>query len=107
MDGAIYVHNEVKPSFLERYQNIYHNKSQLAFAAMAYEFAALVGELFNQNAKELSAEKIIEKFSKVKPREGVATGKYQYVETPEGDRYFKFPIVVKEVAGDHYKILQH
>lgn len=105
MNGAVYVHNEVQSSFIERYESIYHNKSQIAFGAMAYEFAILVGNLFTKNDQELSADKIMEKFSQVKPQEGKATGGFQYMQTEEGDRYFRFPIVLKEVEGERYKII--
>ena len=105
MEGAVYVHNEVTPEFVERYQKAFGNQSQLAFAAMAYEFASLVGELFNGNGAALSSDEIIGKLSEVKSRKGLAMGNFQFVATKSGGRYFDFPIAVKKVHAGSYEVI--
>lgn len=107
MAGAVYVHNKVEPSFIERYQNLYGNQSELAFGAMAYEFASLSGELFNDNGPILSADQIMKKLMETKVREGKATGQYKFIQTSDGDRHFSFPMAVKQIQDDDtYKLIK-
>ena len=97
MNGAIYVHNLVSSKYIERYQMIFGNQSQLAFGGMAYEFASLVGDTFNIEGNNLSSNEMQEKLKKIKYREGKVMGIFGYTETEIGGKYFNFPIAIKMV----------
>jgi ABC-type branched-subunit amino acid transport system substrate-binding protein len=105
MEGATFTSIDIKEPFLKRYKETFHNESQLAFGAPAYEFAITVGELFNDKGGELTAEEIIKNFSTVTFREGVASGPYKYVNDAKAGQYFQFPVVVKEIQKNGFKIL--
>jgi len=106
MDGIPFSGIEIRPEFIKRYKAIYHSESQLAFGAPAYEFAITVGELFGKNSANLSAEEIVNKFSLVSPRPGVAAGPYKYINDSKVGQYFQFPIVIKKIKGDAFEIAQ-
>ncbi len=105
MEGGVYVHNLIEPSFIENYEKAYGNQSQLAFGAMSYEFAELVGDLFGDKKEPPAAQQIIAAFAAVGVRTGKATGAFRLVQEKNGDRYFNFPFAVKEVHGTSYRIL--
>lgn len=99
MNGAIYAHNTVTQSFRERYIKNFGNDLQTAYAANAYEFAMMVGELFNQSTNT-EPKKIIAELSSYPGREGV-TGRYQLLESEFGDKYFDFPVSIKRINGEN------
>jgi len=107
MNGAVYVHNQVESSFVDRYQATFGNQSQLAFGGMAYEFASTVGGLFNIGGSQLSSEQVLEKFSLLTSQSGKAMGSYRFTRSANGDRYFDFLAAVKEVRDGSYRILKN
>jgi branched-chain amino acid transport system substrate-binding protein len=106
MNGVVFASVDTKDDFLRRYKEIFHNESQLAFAAPAYELAMTLGELFNDRQGSLSGEDIVKKFASVGQRQGVAAGPYRYVNDVEAGQYFQFPIVVKKIAGDKFEVIR-
>lgn len=103
MNGSIYTHNTVTPFFKKHYEDNFNDASQLGFGALAYEFAVLVGDLFNISSKKLEPVEIINSFTQVKGRIGTAAGPYTYIDSPVVGKYFHFPIELKEVTTDGYK----
>lgn len=104
MQKALYTFNIASDKYFERYTSKFNNSSQLGFGALAYEFATLVGELFNSK-KSISGEDIILSFSNIKNHLGLAAGNYSFVENSEVGNYFEFPIKLKEVTKDSYKTI--
>ena len=82
------------------------NESQLAFAAPAYELAMTLGVLFNGERGNLSGDQIVNKFSSVAERQGVAAGPYRYINDSKTGQYFQFPIVVKKIVGNNFEAIQ-
>ncbi len=105
MEGAMFVGNAVKPDFAERFRKHFGAESQLSFAAMAYEFTVLVGELFGE-ADPLTKEEIITRFVDVPPRDGRAVKRYRFVESPEQGKYFDFPLTLKRVKGLRFEEME-
>jgi ABC-type branched-subunit amino acid transport system substrate-binding protein len=103
MNGVIFSSIAIKGVFLRRYQGIFHNESQLAFGAAAYEFAMTVGKLFNDSHRGLSEDEIVRKFASVPEQDGVASGPYRYVNDPKAGQYFQFPVVVKKIVGEGFE----
>lgn len=107
MEGVPFASIEIRDSFIQRYKSLFHNESQIAFGAPAYEFALTIGELFNSlKHQRLSADEIVRKFSEVSPTEGVAAGPYRYVNSPSAGQYFQFPIVIKKIVGEGFVVVR-
>lgn len=102
MEGKVFASIKIKPDFIKRYKAAFHNESQLSFAAPAYEFAIVVGELFNAGGRKMSADEIMKSFSSVSFREGTASGPYKYVNDPLTGQYFQFPVTMKKISGDTF-----
>ncbi len=105
MEGVHFASINIKPKFIDYYKSIYKNESQLAFGAPAYELALTIGELFNQANPKPMGREIIKSFSKVTSREGVASGPYKYVNDSEAGQYFQFPVVMKQIRGDRFEVV--
>jgi branched-chain amino acid transport system substrate-binding protein len=106
MNGVVFASVDIKEDFLRRYKGIFHNESQLAFAAPAYELAMTLGELFNGNQGNLSGDEVVKKFALVTQRQGVAAGPYRYVNDAKAGQYFQFPIVMKKIVGDKFEVIR-
>lgn len=98
MDGAFYAHLHVDPHFRDHYMQEYGNDIEVTYAANSYEFAAMAGRLFGSLERSLSAEEIIEAFSKVPAGRG-ANGRYRFRETAQTGKYFEFEMAVKKIEG--------
>lgn len=106
MNGVVFTSIDIKDAFLRRYKEIFHNESQLAFGAPAYELTMTVGELFNTSGSKISADDIVKRFSTVVSRDGVASGPYRYVNEPSAGQYFQFPVVVKKIMNENFEVLR-
>jgi ABC-type branched-subunit amino acid transport system substrate-binding protein len=104
MEGAIYIHNDISPAFHKRYLSEYGNDTQIPWSANAYDFAILAGELLNGLPKIKSKEKILALFRDFAPREG-AGGKFKFVHSDSFGGYFEYPVVVKQVTNDDFKVI--
>ncbi len=83
----------------------YGNESAIAFAGPAYEFAYLVGRLFNRQAPVLP-EQVISRFASVGTGEGSASGPYRFIDSPLVGKYFQFPLVVKRIEGKRFAVVE-
>ena len=106
MNGLMFTSINIKAAFLKKYKELFHNESQLAFGAPAYEFAITVGELFNKRGGALTADEIIQGFSTVTSKDGVASGPYGYVNDAKAGQYFRFPISVKRIVGEGFEVVR-
>jgi ABC-type branched-subunit amino acid transport system substrate-binding protein len=102
MDGVEFSSISIKEPFRKRYREIFKRENSLSFGAAAYEFAVVAGELYNREVRTLTADQVMEKLSSQGPREGIASGPYRYINTPETGQYFQFPVVIKKVKGDRF-----
>ncbi len=101
MEGAVYANNSVDTAFAERYRAQFDNDVQLTYAGSGYDFAMLACSTVNINH---SAQEIIHELESETIREGIL-GQYNFVQNEDGDRYFKYPVVLKQVAGTTYGTL--
>jgi ABC-type branched-subunit amino acid transport system substrate-binding protein len=100
MSGAIFSAPHATKEFRARYVNIFGNDLQVAWAAMAYEFASLTGRLFSKIDVELKPEQIIERYKGVVGEQGEAA-RFRYNESGEGAG-FDFNVVSQEVVGNSF-----
>ena len=99
MEGAVFANNEVDASFGARYIQRYGDDVQLTYAGNGYDFAMLACE----SVKGMrTPEAIVSALGSQRARRGML-GEYRYVEGADGDRYFKFPIVLKAIEGDTFR----
>lgn len=97
MEGAFFVHGKVDQRFQERYQEVFGGTAEISYAAQAYEFARLVGDLGGKSPA-VRHLRLLEAIRNSGVRDGVV-GQYRYKESAEGDRYFEFPLVVKAIRN--------
>ena len=100
MTGAVYPALSVDPDFRRRYMAKFNTDVQISFAANAYDFAILIGELFNKRAGQITKEEIIESLKAVRLQKGVE-GEYSYLETSEAGGGFEFLISIREIRSDN------
>lgn len=93
VEGALFANTTVDPDFRTRYQQRFGSIDQLVDAALAYEFAVLVKDLFRGQPKPDSPEAFLSKFALTSSRNGIC-GKYFYRNSPETGQYFSFPMAV-------------
>lgn len=103
MDGAVFAHNFVDEEFRQRYIANFGNDYQIPWAANAYDFATLAGELLSRG--ETTGEGILQAASKIPERRGVG-GLYHFVEQAAGDKFFRYPIGIYRIFGDDYHLLK-
>ena len=96
MEGAFFAGNEVSPEFLTRYRSRFGEDSQNSFAAMAYEFVRLLGDLLASHS-ELSGKEAFQLFQKSEPRVGKAVPSLRFVDSVSEGKHFEFPLIIKTV----------
>ena len=74
---------------------------QIPWAANAYDFAVLMGEVFSALKASPSAEDILKEATDFESREGVG-GKYVFVNSNKLGKYFEYPIGVYKVINNGY-----
>ena len=105
MEGTVYAGHPVNASFREKYIKKYDNDFGIAYAGLAYDFMHLIRDLFKDLDKSLlSADKILELFSNINPREGVL-GKYAFKNDEKGGKYYEYPLAIKEVSGSGTNVI--
>lgn len=101
MEGVLFVHNDVSPEFEDLYVKRFGNDIQIPWAANAFDFSLLIGELFNTLDKTPSAERILTLLSSARMQNG-AGGPFTFVDSPSHGKYFEYPIVVKKISGGDF-----
>lgn len=99
IQGAIFPDLKVDPAFRKRYFNEFGNDIQIAFAANAYDVAALVAKNFAERAAgEISSEEVIARLNSAIPIKG-AHSEFRYSESADAGAAFESPIIVRRVEG--------
>jgi branched-chain amino acid transport system substrate-binding protein len=99
MEGAVFTNNAATESFRSAYTLKFGNDVQLAYAANAYDFAALSAQLFGKfDTSSLSSEEIIKRYSQVPPMQGVS-GPYYFKDNKAEGKHFEFDIVVRQIQN--------
>jgi len=100
MDGAFLAHHITSPSFRSTYVQRYGNDFQIAYASQGYDLANLVASLFaNHQGRIPAAEEVLSRLRASGRRRGMS-GDFEFTSSPDGDEFFRFPIVVKRIRGD-------
>lgn len=102
MEGAVFATLGITPIFESQYVAKYKNDYQIAHAGNAYDFAMMIGTLFNSEKERLSTEEILRKLHSYQSSLIGATGASKYRRTEDGDSYFEFPIQLKRVEKEHF-----
>jgi len=103
MQSAVYAHLNVKEDFARNYVEQYASDSQITSAGSSYDFAMLVAKLFG-DGKELVSQQIIDRFRNSGPQQGVL-GNYAFKDLLADGPRFRFPIYIKLIHGDGFKIV--
>lgn len=106
MEGAVYPHIGVTPSFESQYKAKYNNDYQIAYAGNAYDMAVLIGTLFGSAQTNWSPERILEELRSQRSSLNGVTGAFKYRHTDDGDSYFEFPVYLKIIEGSAFIIRQ-
>lgn len=93
VEGALFANTAVDSAFRNRYLKRFGTIDQLVDAALAYEFAVLVKDLFKNMSAPQTPNEFIERFALTAPRSSVC-GEYIYRDSQETGKYFSFPVVV-------------
>lgn len=102
MEGAIFPHNVVSESFTQSFIEQAGHDIQLPWAANAYDFALLAGEVLSALKDKPTSEEVIEIFRSVAPREG-SGGPYFSTYEPKVGHYYQYPIAIKVIEGNNFK----
>lgn len=95
MHGAVYANIIVQDVFYKKYVDKYKIDNQIAYAYNAYQMAKLLLSIEDYK----NAESILASLRGVKSKE------YIYNSNEEAGSYFKFPIVIKKIEEDSFKVI--
>lgn len=104
--GSVYAHNVVTEDFRTRYNERFHNDSQLSWAANAYDVAILLGEQFGSIQNRLSSGEILSKLCFSGKRSG-AGGEYEFRDDARGGKFFDYAIGIFEVQEGNHRVVFH
>ncbi len=95
--GATFASTSTEDSFQKRYQREFGNRDQIAWAGFAFDFANIVLHELCSSLQNSTSEIRL----KLKAVRGAGvSGNYHFIETKSGDKYFSFPVMLKEVRED-------
>lgn len=94
LDGAFFPQLNVQEDFIRRYVQEYNDDTQITYAANAYQFAIIVGKLFNDHDKNFSNTEVISAFRNI-PEGDSPNGHYQFKTSDKSGQYFEFPVVIR------------
>ncbi len=98
MQNAVFANTAVSVEFRREYLTRYKNDLQINYAGLARDFAVLIADRIVGTALEGTSAEIINELARPEPVQGV-TGMFQFEENDAGDRFFKFPVVLRQVNG--------
>lgn len=99
MVGAVFANNEVRAVFAEKYRSTYGNDLQINHAANGYDFAEFLCEKLAPRLNDRSATGVVQATRMSTEFEG-QQGAAVFTTSPGGDKYFKFPVVMREVTAE-------
>lgn len=102
LEGAVYPNNLVNEKFKERYIEKFKNDSQIKFAGEGYDVMTLILNSICKRTSIPSGQETMALLKAVRVRDGVL-GKTEYVETAEGDKYFKAPVYAMKASVNGFQ----
>jgi len=96
MNGAVFSNHTVNEEFRKRYTTQYKNDYQLPNAGLAYDLAFFVSKLFAAETLNITPEYVLTRLKRSQAQDGVS-GRFSYKTSDNGDKYFEFPIVLRQV----------
>lgn len=96
MNGAVFPVYGFTEAFRDDYKARFSNASQLPYAALAYDLAMHLGRSLASIDYGSSGAAVVEAFIKLSQVQGI-TGQYQFEQTAESGKSFRFPFVLKEI----------
>lgn len=94
--GAFFVNHPVSDDFRGQYAKRFGNDNLIAFAAWGYDLALVLQEALRSISPSATTEQVLAALEQEREYQG-GSGTLRFVRTSEGDRYFSFPLTVKEV----------
>ena len=104
IEGSVYPNFGIPSWFSTEYEANFGNDAQIAYGFNGYAWAAITAEIFESVQATPSNSAIIKLYSSVKGNEGGV--KFRYRETPDGDRYYEFPVVLKQIKDGAFKVIE-
>ncbi|MBX7144339.1 MAG: ABC transporter substrate-binding protein [Oligoflexia bacterium] len=96
---AVFANNAVSDQFRAKYVHKFDNDLQINHAANGYDFANFICKQLGAQLAGLSPQQIIQKVSSVGSIIG-EQGKAVFTVSGRGDKYFKFPVVLRRIEAD-------
>jgi branched-chain amino acid transport system substrate-binding protein len=103
MSGAVYPNIDVPESFASAYLKKYNNDIQVAYAYNAFEMTKLVGEKLGDLKEKQNPQQLINSFLKLSDQNHL---RFKIERTFDGDPYYSFKIVIKEINANDIKVVQ-
>lgn len=100
LKGAIYPDNDPSEEFRSMYRRRFNNEDQLTFAAAAYVMTRHLGRIM-VNTNDQSGPVVADRLRRSQPVSDSMMGPFRFVSENEFGQYFRFPIVIKAIQGDH------
>lgn len=97
--GGVFANNQASPVFYKTYTTRFGNDVQLGHAASGYDFVRLMCGELSTSLIGKSAGEIMKIVSSVAPFQS-AQGDARFSATVSGDKYFRFPVVLRRVESD-------
>ncbi len=104
IEGAVYANMAMPGWFAKEYVAKVGNDDQIAYAFNGYAWAAITAEVLSKVMHRPSADEIVQLLTSVTGREGGL--EFQYRDTPEGGRYWEFPVLLKVVENGSFRLVQ-
>jgi len=104
IEGAIYANILVSDEFREKYRRMFGNDTHLTYASNAYDFALLTAERFEKILVNAKNVEILASYQDVTALHGTS-GTYGFIMTASKDKYFSFPVGVKEIHQGAIRVL--
>lgn len=101
MEGAVYPNVKIPAEFDAAYRKRFTDDAQIAYAYNAYEFAKLSSEVF-AGTPSATPEEVIAAYAKA----AAASKTFTLRDTPDGGRFFEFPLQVKIIRGEGFAPLE-
>jgi branched-chain amino acid transport system substrate-binding protein len=105
LEGSYFPNNIVTEEYYKRYTDKFHNDSQMKFAGEGYDVMNLIISNFCSLGKLPTNEEVLSIIKNIKVRKGVL-GDSPYIETAEGDKYFKSPVYMMKASASGASVVK-
>lgn len=101
INNAIYPNFKLPDYFYKEYTDSFKNDAEISYAYNAYAWAVITAYIVNAGDKKLTAKELVSAYRAISSKETDLNFKYK--ETEDGDHFYEFPIVVKEISEEHFR----